>query len=576
MDPTNEIERLPTRSHSPPAQKEFPPGQVDARAGRPVLDPGGIPPFADLLAEANAPAAPLPAGRRMQGPPVQLPTVAEPGRTRSDPPTGEAGAIEAVSTERRIGPYHVLEELGSGGMAIVYKAIQPSLDRVVAIKELRPEYVHDRQIAARFAREATSLATLQHGNIVHIFDYLFDKESAHIVMEYVEGIDLFDLLAATNRLPPEVAAIIAGEVAEGLEYAHYRGIVHRDIKPSNILISKHGEVKVMDFGIARDPGNSELTQVGIAVGTPAYMAPEQIRGDKIDFRTDIFALGILLYEMLTGEKPWPEEEGRSVTVKVLDEEYRPIRDLYPAVPRELERAIDKCLEKNPQDRYATTYDLRRELETFVHRMVPIDPRGRLVLFLRNRSFVKDGEAANLVPEALLEDAAVKRRDQGIPLPPAEALLKPVGVMHLLAATAIGIAGLLAAFLPVGQKLSSDPPHVVLADGEAATVPLPATETKAEGTPAPILGARRALAGNEGFVKVIVDPWARVFVDGEFYDLTPFAEPIAMAPGTHRLAFRNPYFKSSDQMVEVREKVTQTVKVSLLAKDEGDEQAESQR
>jgi serine/threonine-protein kinase len=479
--------------------------------------------------------------------------------------------------ERRIGPYRVLEELGSGGMAVVYKALQPSLDRIVAIKELRPEYVHDRQIAARFAREATSLANLQHQNIVHIYDYLYDRESAHIVMEFVEGIDLFDLLAATERLPPEVAAIIALEIAEGLEYAHYRSIVHRDVKPSNVLISKNGEVKVMDFGIARDPGNSELTQVGIAVGTPQYMAPEQIRGDKVDFRTDIFALGICLYEMLAGDKPWPEEEGRSLTVKVLDEDYRPIRTIFPGVPRDLERIIIRCLKKDPEQRYRSTWELRRELEIYVERVVPIDPRGRVVLFLRNRNLITEAEASNFVEAKLLADAHLKRRDQGIPLPPASALLRPLGIAHGACAVILVLAGAIAAFAPIGQRLSPEPPLVEIVGLEKKSAPV---ETQKEKSAPPPVNAvtspsgerhrEKTLVGNEGFVKVIVEPWARVFVDGDYYDLTPFADPIPLSPGQHRIGFRNPYFKPIDKTIDVESQKTIPLKVSLLPKEEGDD------
>ena len=247
-----------------------------------------------------------------------------------------------------MGPYNVVDEIGAGGMAVVYEAIQPSLDRRVAIKVLRPEYMHDRQIATRFEREAAALAAMQHGNIVHVYDFVVEANRAYIVMEYVDGIDLFDILAEAKRVPPEVAALIARGMSEGLAHAHHRGIIHRDIKPSNILVSKMGEVKIMDFGIARDPGKSDLTQVGLAVGTPAYMAPEQIRGDRIDFRTDLFAVGIVLYEMLSGEKPWTEEEGRAITIKVLDEPMQPLREVAPDVPAPSSKSSTAAWKRSPK------------------------------------------------------------------------------------------------------------------------------------------------------------------------------------------------------------------------------------
>jgi eukaryotic-like serine/threonine-protein kinase len=524
-------------------------------------------PFAGLLAEARAPS--LKADRNGD---------ADEGAT---PARGSAPVAE-----RLVGPYRILEELGSGGMAVVYKAIQPSLDRLVAIKELRSEYVHDRQIAARFEREAQSLATLQHGNIVHVYDYLFDRESAFIVMEYVDGIDLFDVLAECERVPPEIAALIGLGVAEGLEYAHYGGIVHRDIKPSNILISKKGEVKLMDFGIARDPGKSELTQIGLAVGTPAYMAPEQIRGDRIDYRTDIFAFGIVLYEMIAGEKPWSEEEGRSVTVKVLDEEYPPLETKVRDCPTELVRLVSRCLEKNSSARYPTTYELRRDLEMYVQRVLPIDPRGRLVLFLRNRNFITEAQASNFVDAELLRDGSLRRRDEGIPMPPAERLLRPVGIAHAIGLGVILLAMLLAAFAPFGQELPNERPTMIPSANAAVLPPSePASPERrmpdpqdlpppAAATEGPKIGQHAKpgseLTGNEGFIRIVVSPWARVFVDGEFYDYTPFAAPIALPPGEHTIGFRNPYYEAVDRVIVVESGKTQLLKQALVPeREEGD-------
>ncbi|MCK6551263.1 protein kinase [Myxococcota bacterium] len=597
--PAADPERLPTQTiGNPAAASELPPQLTGVGAGAsisqatealPPPDPradakaaavAGSPSlFAGLLAEASAVPSPGPAPRAAHRftvpsggdrpaavpdprPPVERSTsiggrtAAPEGRPKLEPPPTASmpfgpAVMPPVTNERRIGPYRVLEELGSGGMAVVYKAVQPSLDRIVAIKELRAEFVHDRQVAARFAREAASLATLQHGNIVTIFDYLYDQESAHIVMEYVEGIDLFDLLAATDRVPSELAAIIGVGVAEALEYAHYRGIIHRDIKPSNILVSKNGEVKLMDFGIARDPQNSELTMVGIAVGTPAYMAPEQIRGDKIDFRTDIFALGIVLYEMIGGEKPWPEEDGRSVTVKVLDEPYKPLSEREPSVPPELERIVERCLQKDPAKRYKTTHELRRDLELYVQSAVSTDPRGRVVLFLRNRGFVTDAQASSFVASALMADVSIRRRDQGIPPPPPRALFEPVGIASAVGLAIIVASGALAAFAPYGQRLPESRPKVALVGGPAS--PAPAEPAPDERPTAAVVEVTRGLkgrklTGDEGFVRVVVEPWARVYVDGELWDTTPFADPIALQVVTGK---------------------TELVRVSLLPKDDAE-------
>ena len=242
----------------------------------------------------------------------------------------------------RIGNYRVLSEVGAGGMAVVYKAIQEPLGRLVAIKALKSTIAMDSQFAVRFEREAHFMASLQHENILHVVDFVKDGNSMYIVMEYVQGIDLYDLLEITPRLPVDVAAILTLQVARGLDYAHFRGIIHRDIKPANIMLSHQGEVKLMDFGIARDDKLSDLTETGTGLGTPSYMSPEQILGDKLDFRSDIFSVGIVLYQMVTGQKPFVEDESRTVMQKIRLDRFTPPRKLNPKVPRQLERIMQRC------------------------------------------------------------------------------------------------------------------------------------------------------------------------------------------------------------------------------------------
>ncbi len=403
-------------------------------------------PFAGLLAEAGvAPRGPAVVASVA----VHSSTVAgassPPVRAGTPPSPMFAEGSGEAPPGRQLGAYRILGELGSGGMAVVYKAVQPALDRLVAIKELRPELVADKQITARFEREATSLATLQHGNIVHIYDFIREVDGAYIVMEYVEGVDLFDLLHDVGRMPPDVGATVALQIAEGLEYAHYRGIIHRDVKPSNILISKSGEVKIMDFGIARDPGRSDLTQIGMALGTPAYMAPEQIRGDRTDFRADIFALGIVLYEMLTGQKPWGDDgNGTTIARKILAQDPTPPTQHVPDLPAELVQIMATCLAKDPDRRYRSTHDLRRALAAYLSREVSIDARQRLVVFLRNRRLITDGEATSFVDGSVLHDGVLRRRDLGLPTVPALALVRPLVIAHAAGLLALVSAALLSA------------------------------------------------------------------------------------------------------------------------------------
>jgi len=256
--------------------------------------------------------------------------------------------------------YEITGELGAGGMATVYKAVQKSLDRQVAIKELKKAYHADDQIVRRFERESKVAASLQHENIVHIYDY-WKKPTYCIVMEYVDGANLADVIEKIGALPIDVGMMIAIQICHALDYAHMRGLIHRDIKPSNIMIKRNGEVKLMDFGIAQSRNLESLTMPGTLIGTPAYMSPEQVLGQPLDARSDIFSFGIVLYEMLTGVKPFADDEGRSVSAKILKDKFRAPRRVNSDIPRGIQRLIKKCLRKKPQRRYGSMLEAERKL-----------------------------------------------------------------------------------------------------------------------------------------------------------------------------------------------------------------------
>ena len=256
--------------------------------------------------------------------------------------------------------YEIIGEIGAGGMATVHKAIQKSLDRTVAIKELKRAYHADNQIVRRFERESRMAASLQHENIVHIYDY-WKRPTYCIVMEYVDGIDLAEVIEKTGPLPVDVGVMIAIQVCNALDYAHMRGLIHRDIKPSNIMIKRNGEVKLMDFGIAQSRNLESLTMPGTLIGTPAYMSPEQIIGQQLDVRSDIFSFGIVLYEMFTGVKPFTDEETRAVSAKILKDKFRAPRRVNNDIPRSLQWIIKKCLRKKPQRRYGSMLEVEKKL-----------------------------------------------------------------------------------------------------------------------------------------------------------------------------------------------------------------------
>ncbi len=256
--------------------------------------------------------------------------------------------------------YEITGELGSGGMAIVFKGVQKSLDRPVAIKELKEVYRSDSVIVQRFEREARLAASFQHENIVHVYDY-GHKPDYCIIMEYVDGITLTRIIEESGPLPTDVGIMIALQAASALEYAHARGIIHRDIKPGNIMVKKNGEVKLMDFGIARTKDLDSLTMPGTLLGTPSYMSPEQIQGEPLDIRSDIFSFGVVLYEMFTGMKPFPGDQPASVTAHIVKGAFPPPRNINPDLPRSIQRVIKKCLRKKLHRRYDSMQDIARAL-----------------------------------------------------------------------------------------------------------------------------------------------------------------------------------------------------------------------
>ena len=212
-------------------------------------------------------------------------------------------------------------------MAEVYRARQKTLDRAVAIKRIRSDLRGNADIKERFKREARAAANLLHQNLGHVYDYREVGHDAYIIMEYIDGFDAAEIIQKSAPLPVDVALGIASKILLGLAYIHSHGMVHRDLKPENIRITTRGDLKIMDFGIAYDPGEANLTQPGILIGSPHYLAPEQIQGAKIDARVDIFAFGITFYEMLAGKRPFAETDNETVFTRILKGDYEKLEKL---------------------------------------------------------------------------------------------------------------------------------------------------------------------------------------------------------------------------------------------------------
>ena len=257
--------------------------------------------------------------------------------------------------------YELIERVGEGGMAVVYRARDGLLGRIVAIKILREQFASDSEFLTRFRLEARAAASLSHPNVVNIYDVGEDRGVHYIVMEYVQGRNLKEMIRSRKPMPVAEACAIGLQIARALEAAHQRELVHRDIKPHNILIMPDGTVKVTDFGIAQAASSASLTQTGTVIGSVHYFSPEQARGESVDAASDIYSLGVVMYEMVTGRLPFTGDNPVAVALKHLQERPIPPSHLNPDVPAALERMILKMLAKEKADRYRSAAQLIQDL-----------------------------------------------------------------------------------------------------------------------------------------------------------------------------------------------------------------------
>lgn len=266
---------------------------------------------------------------------------------------------------KKIGKYKIQCILGKGGMGIVYRALDPDIERDVAIKTIRFDTLTDGtakdDLMARFIREARAAGKLAHPNIITVYDVGKEKDITYIVMQYIEGQSLQALIDSGKRFSSQEISEIMRPIGDSLDYAHANGIIHRDIKPGNIMIDRSGKPFLADFGVARIE-TSTMTQAGTTVGTLSYMSPEQIQGQTVDGRADIFALGVILYELLSGKKPFFGDNISTIVYKIVHEEPQRITEVNQDLPRGYELVIKKALAKNPEDRYQTCKEMVADLE----------------------------------------------------------------------------------------------------------------------------------------------------------------------------------------------------------------------
>jgi TonB family protein len=341
----------------------------------------------------SVPPPPPPPPRPMAAPPAPpaRPSAAAPAPVRTSRPSQGAD-------KDRFGQFQLIEKIATGGMAEVYKARMSGVDgfqKIVAIKKILPHMAASEDFITMFADEAKLAAQLNHPNIIHIYDLGKVEDSYYIAMEYVEGRDLRSILKSGAEhglpLPPELALFIASKLAAALDYAHRRkdfegqdlSLVHRDVSPQNVLISYEGDIKLCDFGIAKAASKSSQTQAGALKGKLQYMSPEQASGNKIDRRSDLFSLGSVLHEMLTGEKLFAGDTDLSVLEQVRNAKAEPPSARNPEIPKRIDSIVLKALAKNPEDRYQNASDFQRDLESVLYTFSPAPGSADLAIYLHH-------------------------------------------------------------------------------------------------------------------------------------------------------------------------------------------------
>ncbi len=443
----------------------------------------------------------------------------------------------SVAMPKTIGRFTILNEIGRGSYGVVWAAQDPVLAREVAIKviPLAREAEFRTQIEANFLREAKSAGGMSHPSIVTIYDAGKTDAFAYIAMERLHGQDLHEYLAGGNRMSPRQAASMMMRLADAIHYANKRGLVHRDIKPSNIFLSRDLKPKLLDFGTALAPTPRDAKDKGTRqlVGTPNYMSPEQAKGEPLDARSDIFSLGTILYELLTGRRAFDGRTIDETLEQVLSARPRAVDKIRPETPEPLLAIVRKAMERDPANRYQKASDFRNALADFV-----------------------DGSRA---PGADL--SAATRPADFTPPPSAR-----IGLKLVLGAAAL-LAAAVVIFIALRPEPAPPPPVVDAVPVPVTPAPPPVAETPPESVTAPAEdlkpaetkaamrrrseSASTAVPVRDGTVNLAVTPWGEVFVDGVARGVSPPLTQLSLSPGAHTIEIRNSSAPPLSVRVELR-------------------------
>jgi serine/threonine-protein kinase len=487
---------------------------------------------------------------------------------------------------RHLGRYRLLEPLGSGGMSVVYRGVDTSLHREVAVKVLHPHLARQQEARARLAREARAVARLQHPNILEVFDFADPStEDAFLVTELVRGETLKSFAERERLFPPELAALVVQQLSRALGHAHEAGVIHRDLKPENVMVRDDGVLKLMDFGIARvlDPGE-RMTVTGALVGSPAYMAPEVIDGQPATAESDVFSLGTLLYWLWTGTLPFAAPSTPATLKRILAGTYEDPRGVCPAISDALVSILDTCLAHDPVDRYASAKELEQALSQALDELGLTDGEAILGAFFADPAATRAALVQRLVATLLAKGAeeaaagrlprALARVDQALALEPdapaARALLDRLqstlrrgrarrravtiaGGTVIAAALAVGVTAVVRsrmaapeapapgpAMLSAVATPSRPPAPVVPASVETRTEPtregvLPGAAAPTEGAAETSRSGRTAPRPAAVRYQVLVRPYGSLQVDDEKKSSEALSvHTLALSPGRHVL------------------------------------------